>query len=62
MHTTEGTHRRPQRGGIEVDALSREGKRHLTWNHGSRGKVKTSYARRVRRSTRQALVSSGSSW
>jgi len=55
MSTSESTHRRPTRGGDEVDAFSREGQRHLTWNHGERGKVKTHHARRARRTTRQAL-------
>lgn len=62
MHTTESTHRRQHRGGIEVDTLSREGQRAYAWHAGERHAVKTRYARRVRRSTRQALVSSGNSW
>jgi hypothetical protein len=57
VSTSESIHRRPQRGGDEVDAFSRSGQRELAWNHGDRGKIKTRHNRRVRHATRVELRS-----
>jgi hypothetical protein len=53
----ESMHRRPRRGGLEVDALTRSGQRGLCWRAGERAAVKAGHNRRVRRSTRQELHS-----
>ena len=53
---TESMHRRPSRGGTEVDAFSRSGRRYLTWYPGERAGIKARHSRRVRRGTRRALA------
>jgi hypothetical protein len=55
MATIESMHRRPRRGGIEIDALTTSGQRALIWRAGERAAVKARHSRRVRRATRQAL-------
>jgi len=49
--------RRPRRGRIEVDALTRTGQRGLCWRPGERAAVKAGHNRRVRRSVRRELRS-----
>jgi hypothetical protein len=51
----EPMHRRPARGGDEVDAFSSNHKLH-GYNHGDRAKIKTRQRRRVRRLVRQVLA------
>ena len=51
----ESMHRRPRRGGIEIDALTAAGQRWLCWRPGERAAIKAGHNRRVRRSTRQQL-------
>jgi hypothetical protein len=53
----ESMNRRPRRGGIEVDALTRTGQRGLCWRPGERAAVKAGHNRRVRRSVRRELRS-----
>ena len=55
MATVESMHRRPRRGGIEIDALTTEGQRGLCWKPGERAAVKAGHNRRVRRTVRQDL-------
>ena len=56
MITAESTHRRPRRGGIEVDALTVSGQRHLTWRAGERHAIKARHARRTRRTLAAELA------
>lgn len=53
MTTSESIHRRPCRGGDEVDAFARN--RGGIYRPGERAGVKARHNRRVRRTTRQVL-------
>jgi hypothetical protein len=56
MTTAESMHRRPARGGIEVDAFDRASQRAYAWKPGERAAVKTGYSRRTRRAARAGLA------
>ena len=56
MTAAESIHRRPARGGTEVDAFDKSGQRHLTWRAGERAGIKTGYSRRARRGVRAELA------
>ena len=51
----ESTHRRPAKGGDELDAFSRTSRRALAWRARELAGIKVRHARRVRREVRQAL-------
>jgi hypothetical protein len=55
MGETESMHRRPMRGGTEVDAFSRSSQHALAWRPGERARIKDIHNHRVRRGMRQEL-------
>lgn len=55
MSTRESMHRRPCRGGTEVDTFSKSSQAALAWRPGERAATKARHNRRTRRSTRREL-------